>query len=327
MSKVKADDVARTAGLSRAAVSRAFRQDGPISEDKRARILSVAEQLGYRPPSAEAVAKITDRTITLVAADLENPFYPVVANAFSQAIHGSGRRLILHLVPPRQDVDTVLRQVMDYRSEAAIVTSSLMSSRIAKECRAHNMPVVLFNRVQSDRQMTAVTCDNYGGGRLAAEHFINLGRRHIALLGGRHDTSTHLERRRGFQDRLEEAGLRLYHEANGAFDYDTAFFATRRLLEADSAPDALFCLNDIMALAALDAARGLNIPVPDELAVIGFDDIPMSGWPAYRLTTIRQPLQRMVADTLELIDRQKNNPGEPGVIRVAAVELIKRATA
>ena len=324
MSKLTARDVAIAAGVSRTAVSRAFRQDRSLSEDKRNRILEAAQKLGYLPPSAQAVAKLSDRTITLVAADMENPFYPLAANALSQAIHARGRRLILHAVPPDEDIDSVLRQVLDYKSEAAIVTSSLMSSRMARDCRAQNMPVVLFNRVQPDELMTAVTCDNYGGGRLVADRFLGTGRQRIAMIGGKENTSTHLERSRGFRDCLAEAGREPVAAPSGEFSYRTAFDAACDLLAQADRPDALFCVNDIMALAALDAARVVGLSVPDDLAMIGFDDIPMAAWPPYRLTTVRQPLRRMVAETLELIEAQLSDPEVHGAIRILPVTLIER---
>lgn len=319
-----AADVAAEAGVSRSAVSRAFRHDRSLSEDKRVRILAAANKLGYLPPSAQAVARLADKTITLVVAEMDNPFYPMAANALSQAIHASGRRLILHAVPPQEDVDSVLRQVLDYKSEAAIVTSSLMSSRMARDCRAQNMPVILFNRVQPDRRMTAVTCDNYGGGRLAAERFIKFGRHRIGMIGGRANTSTHLERSRGFSDRLAEVDMQLASEVSGEFRYDVAFSVVQELLKESGRPDALFCLNDIMALATIDAARVSGLRVPEDLAVIGFDDIPMASWPSYGLTTVRQPIRRMVADTLELIQAQLSDPEVCGTIRIAPVRLVER---
>lgn len=327
MPKITAADVAQAAGVSRAAVSRAFRQDGALAPDKRARIIAIAKELGYVSPADRAVGRLTNGTITLVVADLENPFYPAAANALSHAIHATGRRLVLHSVPPNEDVDSVLRQVLDYRSEAAIVLSSLMSSRLARECRSRKMPVILFNRIQPDARMTAVTCDNYGGGRLVAEQFLASGRKRIAMIGGTRNTSTHLERRRGFRDRLEEAGVRLSAELCGEYRYDIAYEAARTMLRAPAPPDAIFCLNDIMAFAALDAAREMKVSVPDALAVIGFDDVPMADWPPYRLTTVRQPLNRMIRDTLELIDAQLENPDLDGAIRIAPVRLIRRESA
>jgi len=144
------------------------------------------------------------------------------------------------------------------------------------------------------------------------------------MIGGKPNTSTHIERRRGFCDRLAEASMQLSTELSGEFSYDIAFRTAREVLSRPDRPDALFCLNDVMALAALDAARVLGLRVPADLAVIGFDDIPMAGWPSYGLTTVRQPLRRMVADTLELIEAQLADPEVYGTIRIAPVRLIER---
>lgn len=326
MPRVTAADVARAAGTSAAAVSRAFRDDAPISPELRTRILRLAGEMGYRTPSARSLARLTTGTLTLVAGDLENPFYPMAANALSQAIHASGRRMILHAVPPGGDVDQVMRQVLAWRSDAAIVTSALMSSHIARACRQARMPVVLFNRIQPDSDMTAVTCDNYGGGRLVAQRFLATGRHRIAVIGGRRDTSTHLERMRGFEDELARAGLRPEVCVAGNYDYATSFQVAGDLMRRQPRPDAIFCLNDIMALAALDAARHLGVAIPGDIAIIGFDDIAMAGWQAYRLTTVRQPLAQMVGDTLDLIARLGDDPDAAGVIRIAPVTLVERAS-
>lgn len=323
MKKVTARDVAAACNTSVAAVSRAFQKGSPIAADKREAILKAARDMGYVSPSGRSVAATTAGSITLVTGNLENPFYPLVATALSQAIHAQGRKMILHAAPPGDDVDSLLEQVLDLKSDAVIVTSTLMSSRFAKACRDHDMPVVLFNRVQPDLGMTAVTCDNYGGGRLAAKRFISAGRRRIAMIGGRPDTSTHLERARGFLDALREAGMTPGPVVPGSYLYGQAFEAMRGLLDGGDA-DAVFCANDIMALAALDAARAAGAAVPGDVAIIGFDDIPMAAWPSYQLTTVRQPLNRMVADALDLIDRQRVDSSVSGGIRIAPVRLIER---
>lgn len=326
MRKVTAVDIARMVGTSTAAVSRAFRDDGPISPELRDKILRAAKALDYQTPSARSVAQLTTGTITLVVADLDNPFYPMAANALAQAIHATGRRMILHSIPPGSDVDEAMRSVLALRSDAAIVTSSLMSSHIAKACRQARMPVILFNRIQPDIGMTAVTCDNYEGGRLVAHRFLATGRRRIAVIMGRPDTSTHLERMRGFRDVLGQAALPPVAEVWGHYDYAKSLEVARGLLQGATPPDAIFCVNDIMALAAMDAARQQGVLISRDLSVIGFDDIAMADWEAYRLTTVRQPLGQMVQDTLELLDQLLENPHSEGVIRIAPVQLILRAS-
>ncbi|MBP9183735.1 MAG: LacI family DNA-binding transcriptional regulator [Fuscovulum sp.] len=322
--KVTARDVAAAAGTSVAAVSRAFSAKGAIAPALRDRILRIAADLGYQPPVARALSRLTTGTITLVAGDLDNPFYPMAANALSQAIVARGRRMVLHPVTPGHEVDAVMEQILTFPSDAVIVTSALMSSHIARACRERHLPVVLFNRVQPDARMTAVTCDNHGGGRMVAQRFLETGRQRIALIGGKKNTSTHLERTRGFQDRLKEGGLELTASLAGNYDYTASLQAARTLLTARPAPDAIFCVNDVMALAAIDAARELGLSVPDDVAIIGFDDVAMAGWAAYRLTTVRQPIARMADQALDLVEAQLADPAAEGTIRVLPVDLVLR---
>lgn len=327
MAKVTARTVAERAGVSLAAVSRAFQPDSPLAEDKRTRILRIAEQLGYKTPSGRSFSRVSSGTISLVAGDLSNPFYPVVLEELSLRLHEEGRRLVLHAVPAGASVDLVMQQVLDYRSDAAIVTSATMSSQLARECRKQHLPVILFNRVQPDLQMNAVTCDNYRGGQMVAERLVSRGCRRIGYIAGLRNTSTHLERARGFLDELERHGLRPFCEAEGNFSYSHARDAVLPLLRAAALPDALFCENDIMALAAMDVARMIGLRVPEDLAIIGFDDIPLAGWEAYRLTTVRQPMRQMVAEALQLIDMIKAGQGTNGTIRILPVRLIERDSA
>lgn len=321
-----ATEVARRAGVSLSAVSRAFRTGSSLAEDKRRRILSVAREMGYVSPSGRSIADLARGTVSLVAGDLANPFYPAVIDLLAEALAARGRRLILHVIPPGGAMDQVMGQVLEYRSDAVIVTSATMSSALARECRRRQMPVVLFNRVQPDQGMTAVTCDNYGGGRLVAARFLAQGRRRIAYVGGLENTSTHLERSKGFIDGLAAAGVALAGHVSGRFSYGAALAAAEGLFARPDPPEAVFCCNDVMALAAMDAARARGLRAPGDVAIIGFDDIPMAGWPAYRLTTVRQPVNLMVRDALDLIDGQIADGAVEGAIRIAPVRLIERAS-
>lgn len=323
--KPTAAEVARAAGTSPAAVSRAFRADAPLSEEKRRRILSTAAAMGYAPPSARPVQATAAGAVALVAADLANPFYAAALDALSAALHGSGRRLALHAVPPGASVDAAAAQALEHPCEAVIVTSATLSSRLARQCRERGLPVILFNRVQADPHMAAVACDNYRGGRLVAARFAAQGRRRLALIGGRPDTSTHLERRRGFLDGLAEAGLPPPIEAAGDFTYAGALPAARALI-ADHAPEAIFAMNDVTGFAALDALRDRGLRAGEDVAVVGFDDVPMADWPSFRLTTIRQPLTRMTAETLDLLDAFRARGPEAASIRICPVRLIERAS-
>ncbi|MFC6642726.1 substrate-binding domain-containing protein [Sulfitobacter profundi] len=142
-------------------------------------------------------------------------------------------------------------------------------------------------------------------------------------MGGRRDTSTHLERMRGFRDQLEDAGREIAVQFDGGFSYRQAYAAAQELLALRPMPDAVFCANDIMAIATLDAARMNGVSVPADIAVIGFDDIPMAAWESYRLTTMRQPLRRMLDQAVDII-MDASSYLETGDIRVLPAELQER---
>lgn len=326
MQKVTARQVAGRAGVSVAAVSRAFQPGSSLAPDKRALILQVARDLGYVSPAGRTLSQLGTRTISLVAGDLTNPFYAAVLELLSHRLHQDGKRLMLHAIPPGETVDVAMEQVLGYRADAAIVTSARMSSRLVRICREQHLPVVLLNRVQPDARMTAVTCDNHAGARMVAARFLAQGRRKIGHMTGLRDTSTHIERARGFREVLAEAGMAPVAEFCGRFTYADALLAAGAFLEDAPGLDAVFCENDVMALAMLDVARARGIRVPDDIAVIGFDDIPMAGWQSYRLTTVRQPIGRMVAETLGLIDQLRADGATGGAIRVLPVTLIERDT-
>lgn len=301
MKKVTARDVAARAGVSVSAVSRAYRPDAPIAAAKRKAILAAAAELGYVSSVDKVLSKQVANTIAMVVSELHNPFYPSAVDEFVRQMPARGLRGIVHVASSTDDVDTIMRQVLDFRTEGVILASSTMTSQLARFCRASGMPTVLLNRVQSDSNMMAVCCDNYGGARQIAARFLAGGRQRIAFVGGRRNTSTHLERMRGFRDHLEEADMAIAEHFDGGFDYQQAFRVGQDLLSRRPLPDAVFCANDIMAIALLDAARIKGISAPGDIAVIGFDDIPMAAWEAYRLTTVRQPLRRMLRQAVDIL--------------------------
>ena len=173
-----------------------------------------------------------------------------------------------------------------------------------------------------------MTCDNFRGGREVADHLIDYGHRKLAFIAGRPDASTNVERWEGFRGRCLERGLRLPSVAGGAtFSYEDGYASALKLLDKRDRPEALFCANDILAVGALDAARRkLGIAVPEELSVVGFDDISMASWPSHALTTMRQPKALMIERTTQLaLALSRSEAGQPAVQQIPG-KLIERNT-
>jgi DNA-binding LacI/PurR family transcriptional regulator len=175
----------------------------------------------------------------------------------------------------------------------------------------------------------AVCCDNVGGARLVADALLAAGHRRIAYIAGEEGSSTNRDREQGFTERLQERDQNLWvRECAGEYTYEAGYAAARRLLQRDDPPDAIFCASDLIAMGALDLARGeLGIEVPAELSVIGFDDIPMAAWPSYSLTTVRQPIGRMVDTSIEVLMSAIETPGLETVMKWIPTELVERTSA
>jgi DNA-binding LacI/PurR family transcriptional regulator len=329
---VTAADVAVAAGVSQSAVSRAFTPNASISEDKRRRILDAAARLSYSP-NALARSLITQRSgiFAMVMGDLSNPFYPEVLHAFSTRLQGLGKQLLFFSVTPEHSVDEVIRRVLQYRVEGAVITSATLSSEAVVECRRARLPVLLFNRLVNDSNVNAVVCDNLAGGRSVADLLHRAGHRRFAYITGIENTSTNVDRQHGYCQWLAEQGESDVIIEPGNYSYQGGREAAKRLMLRSDPPDAIFCANDITALGALDAIRReLGLRVPEDVSVVGFDDIPTAKWPAYDLTTVRQRINRMTARSLDILVSHLDNPAlaaethaEPGMLIVRGTTRIK----
>ncbi|MFM0653585.1 LacI family DNA-binding transcriptional regulator [Paraburkholderia sediminicola] len=329
---VRAQDVASLAGVSQSAVSRTFTPGASVSEDTRRKVLAAAQQLGYRP-NALARSLITRRShiVALVMSYLENQFYPLVIERLSQQLQREGYHVLMFIAEMDEAADGVLAEILEYQVDGIIMASTMLSPTLANSCAAVGVPVVQFNRTSSleglpRHTVSAVTSDNYRGGELAATLLIERGHRRIAFLAGLEASSTSLARERGFVETLAAHGLKLAGRETGRYDFVEAQAATRRLFAGPQRPDALFAANDHMAIAALDVIRGeLQLRVPDDVAVIGFDDVPQAAWGAYHLTSVRQNLEAMVEATVLLMCEQMQGTFAPRNI-VIPCELVERST-
>lgn len=327
--RVTSHDVSREAGVSQSAVSRAFTPGARISPETRRRVLEAAHKLGYQP-NAIARSLVTQRSgiVALIVGELHNPFYPQALSQFAQALEAKGKRALLLTHDARRDVQDTLDAASRYQIEAAIVFPTRLNAAPPSlgDVSRGGVPVLLFNRHLPGQDLLSVACDNHAGGRLAAQVLLDGGATRLAFIGGDPDTSTHQDRLRGFTERLAEAGLSPVAAPARAFQYDWGVQATLDLhagQEPTQWPDAIFGANDIIAIGVLDALRQLGRRVPEEVSVIGFDDIQESARLAYRLTTIQQPLEAMIEDALLALDDPQ--PGQAP--RLHPGELIWRDTA
>ncbi|HKK97502.1 MAG TPA: LacI family DNA-binding transcriptional regulator [Marivita sp.] len=329
VNKVTSLDVAKRAGVSRSAVSRVFTQGASVSERTAKKVRDAAEALGYRPNVlARAMLTGKSKIIGLVVAYLDNHFYPTVLELLSDALEREGYHVLVFMAShTASDIEDVVSQILDYQVDGLVLASVALSSDLADRCRASGVPVVLFNRMLETDGELAVVSDNRAGGRMAAEHLVQAGRTRIGHIAGWEGASTQRDREAGLMEGLRAAGLGLFAREVGDFRLNRAQDAARRMFDADAPPDAVFVANDYMAFGVLDVLRAeLGIRVPEDVAVIGFDDVPAAAWPAYGLTTLRQDAAAMVDATVKALLAEIG--GQVAVAQTTLpVTLIQRNTA
>lgn len=325
--RVSSEDVARLAGVSRAAVSRCFTPGASISPATRSKVLEAANRLGYRT-NAIGRALLTRRSglIGLVMGHFSNPFYPGLMAALADRLNGHGYRIMLFTAPREIEADPLIETVLSYQVEGIVLASAELSSRLAAQCADAGIPVVLINRAVDDVGVSSITSANDEGGVRIADFLLAGGHRRFAYIAGADAASTNRDREAGFRAVLQREGINLIREA-GNYTYDGAVAATRRLLRRRGRPDAIFAANDLMALAALDCARGeFNLDVPRELSVVGFDDAPPAQWWSYGLTTMEQPVGAMVdALVAMLLERMEEPAMAPRTVAIPGRLIVRRS--
>ena len=328
--KVTSQDVARRAGVSQSAVSRVFTPGASFSEKTAVKVHKAADELGYRP-NVLARSLITGRSriIGLVVAYLENYFYPEALEKLSNALQAEGYHLLIFLVPrTADDIEDILQEIVDYQVDGIVLASVALSSQLATRCRAAGIPVVLFNRSQDGPQLPTVTSDNYSGGHEIARFLAAGGHCRFGYIAGWEGASTQRDREAGYRAGLREAGFEICAREVGNYQFAVAQEAARRMFAGADRPDAVFVANDHMAFAAMDVLRfEIGLRIPDDVSVIGFDDVPPAAWRAYDLTTVRQEASAMVAETVRMLRANIEDPDTPPRNVCLPARLIPRTSA
>lgn len=326
--RVTSADVARLAGVSQSAVSRVFTPGASASPKTVEKVRTAASQLGYRP-NVLARAMITgkSRIIGLVVAYLDNQFYPIALERLSHSLQDRGYHILIFMAGnATAKVTEVMAELLDYQVDGIITASVGMSNELTAKCTAAGIPVVMFNRGQDDPRLSEVTSDNIAGARRATEFLIAASHRRIAHIMGWQGSSTGRDRAKGFKAAMASAGMTPFAMVDGMYTRETAAAVTRDLCTGAGRPDAIFVGNDHMAFAVMDELRNsLGLRVPEDVSVVGYDDVPMADWPAYALTTIRQPVDDMVSATIEALLGQIEGDHAPRKIRIGGPLVVRRS--
>lgn len=328
---VTSHDVARLAEVSQSAVSRTFTPGASVSPETRSRVMEAARKLGYRPNAiASTLSTRRSRMIAVVLSNLQNQFYPVVVETLSQRLQKDGYHVLL-FITDTEDADELLLELLRYQVDGIVMASMHLSSGLAQQIADARIPVVMFNRTTAKGSISTVSSDNFGGGKAVAHFLADGGHRRVAYLAGAEDSSTNQDREQGLRAGLAERNLRIVARAVGDYEFAAAARATRELfaglLTSPERPDALFVASDHMAFAAIDTLRELGLRVPEDVSVIGFDNVPQADWGAYRLTTVEQSAVPMIEATVRILLKQLEDDAVASDNVVVPTRLVLRHSA
>ena len=331
MSMITIREVAEKAGVSSTTVSHVINTTRFVSEETRQRVLSAMQELGYRPNYlARSLRRGETHTIGLILPDSSNPFFAEIAHSIEEVAFRQGYSLILcntegDLEKERRYVEVLSKKQVD----GMIFVAAGEQTDSLQELLRLRTPLVIVDRDLSEHlDVDTVLTDNRQGGYQATRHMIDLGHRRIACITGPSNLTPSAERVSGYAGALAEAGLPVDERLilRGDFHPRSGGEATLHLLGLEEPPTAIFACNDLMAIGALSAANEAGYPVPDRLAVIGFDDIELASHTTPPLSTIAQPRAEISQTAINLLLERINEHSQPAQRILLPGKLVIRAS-
>ena len=322
-------EVAALAGVSRSAVSRCFTEGASVSPATRAKINKAADQLGYRP-NALASSLTTGRTklIGLVSNNFHNPIFLEVFDLFTRLLQDRGLRPLLVNLSDETDPAASVRMLQQYSVDAVIVASSTLPVSFAESFQAAGVPVVhSFGRYADRPKVNVVGIDNKDAGRMAAETMVARGYKRIAMLAGPETATSTQDRLLGFLDALKSLrDVEVTTSFADAYSYDAGWAEMRRLIDAGPLAEGYFCGDDVLSIGALSALQAAGKRVPEDVGLLGLNDMEMARWRNIDLTTIRQPIPEVVRLSVEMVcDMLQAGDHQPRS-HLLSCELIERGS-
>jgi len=307
-------DVATEAGVSVATVSRVINNEKYVSEDMREHVLKVISEMNYQPDAvARGLRTKSTHIISLVIPDICNPYFPEVSRGV-QSVADLHKYIVVLC-----NTDRSLKRELEFyeklsmqKVEGIIINPSSSKKEEIDLLHDLEIPVVLISSQRALEDFDIVMVDNKQGAALAVNHLIELGHRRIGLVGGVREVSSARQRREGFIKALKKAGLTVYQEllTEGTFDHEGGYQCMKSILSLKERPSAVFAANDIMAIGGISAIYESGLRIPEDISLIGFDDISFAKMTYPKLTTISQPMYETGKVATELLFQRIDNLSE-----------------
>ena len=321
-------EVAEQAGVSRSAVSRTFTEGASVSAKTRQKVLKAAELLGYHP-NALASSLTTGRTklIGLISNNFHNPIFLEVFDLFTKGLQDRGLRPLLVNLSDETDPEASVRMLRQYSVDGVIVASSTLPASFAKAFRDAGLPVVhSFGRFSSAPDVHVVGIDNVECGRMAARALVERGYRRVGFLGGPQAATSTQDRLGGFLGEIaNHSGVSATHSFAAQYSFDAGRDQMSRLL-AENPAEAYFCGDDVLSIGALAAVRMAGLSVPNDIGLIGLNDMQMARWEGIELTTIHQPIRQIIASSVDLVTTMLDDPARYPEARLFPCRVVERQT-
>ncbi len=328
MRRATSYDVARAAGVSQSAVSRCFAPGASIAPKTRELVMKVAAELGYRP-NALAQGLISRRTnlVAVLISSLTNLYYPEVLAELSHRLTARDMRVLLFALNAESEVAAALDQVFRHSVDGAIC-AALLSDAQVRLFEQHRVPLVLYNRTSPLTPAASIACDSVAGEQDLVGRLLAAKHKRFGVLAGPEDSSVGEERHRAVLASLAQAKITDVPVVRGDFSYESGARGVRRLMEHGARFDAIVCVNDLMAIGAIDACReDFGLRTPRDISVVGFDGSGPATWASYRVTSIRQPVRRMTEAAVTMLMERIDDPTMPPERRLFSGEFVAGASA
>ncbi len=331
MEDMTIDQVAELAYVSRSVVSRVLNNHPNVSDEARQRVLKVIEEHDYRPSSV-ARSLATDRSYEISVLtprrgdeSLANGYWPLLYSGIFEQCLERGYFVSLSMVSPDMDGE-IQERARDQRFDGHILITTEVTDLVASSLQSRDVPVVLIGRDAEWDGLSSIDIDNVKGGYEAGRHLCSLGHDDIGLILGSRDLKETADRREGFEQALSETdcSLSVTRVAEGDYSQDSGYSIIQDWAKQGPMPTALFCASDTMAMGALLALHDAGYKVPEDVAVVGFDNLPASQYTIPPLTTVRQPVYEKGQAAANLLLDQIETPGVKSVHTELDPELIVR---
>lgn len=320
-----AEQVAQRAGVSRSAVSRTFTPGASVAPATREKVLEAARELGYQVNDlARGVLANQSRLVGIVATKPEVGFRAHLSAALAKALIARGNiPVLINTGQTEEEMLAAQRTLIGHRAEATVILSGSPPQSFFELAQRNGQPLVVIGRSEPDADH--VRTGNSEASRKAASAFVNAGRRKLAIAGSASGTPSIREREIAFAEEALRLGVNARIVRGADTDYDGGLAAAGLLFSEGERPDAVYCVNDQIAFGLMDFLRHeRGLAVPQDVAVIGFDDVPEAAWQSYRLTTFRQDPIAMATRAVELIARRLADPSLPPAYERITPNLVVR---